>query len=235
MQIKFNLLLSNVFLQVEIMPTALEQKRIRDLITETVTVLCQTSLNFRSKFTVQGLLGITIDDKDVFLINIDEVISSLKGKRRKVSGNKVDDKKSTGSTLSGSYVAVECMQSPELHTHCSEPCSTCAPENMLPCDQFDEDVVHSLKHETDQSVMSLPADIEPLETDLSLSLGSGVNDLSSTGSRDVYELQDHVYTVKKESISENSALDSQFDCVNRDLLTECNLNLSNKEDADIQV
>jgi len=224
------------------MPTALELKRIRDLITETVTVLCQSSLDFKSKFTVEGLLGITIDDKDVFLINIHEVVSTAKGKRRdavkekSVSCSTVPLDNNENNSLSESHVVVDCMQSPKMksvkksslwQTGCSESCSAGTEENTLPCEQ---QIAHSFKHEADYSGMPLSADADPLETSLSLSLG-GASIIRANTSAEVCGMQDHMNT----SVAEDDALDCRFDYVSQDLAMECNSNWSDKQDTNIQV
>ena len=52
-----------------------DQSRIRQLLTEAVTVLCRTSLSYRHDFSVEGLIGITLDNEEIFLVNINEYIS----------------------------------------------------------------------------------------------------------------------------------------------------------------
>ena len=225
------------------MLTAVEQKRIRDLITETVKMLCQRSLNFRSKFTVEGLLGITIDDKDVFLINIHEVASSLKGKRHDPKEQSVscDSSEDRNTRLSESHVVVDYTQPRQMQsarksslwqTCCSEPRSS---DNWLPCDLPRTPIAHSSNRESNRLGRSLNADAERLETSLSLSVEADADELMSNTSREEHELQDHVTTVKEENISEADASDSWFDCVSRDLGTGCSLHWSNRQDTDIQV
>ena len=51
-----------------------EQLRIKALITEAITVLCRDGLGYRNKFSVEGLLGITLDDDDIFLVSIRELV-----------------------------------------------------------------------------------------------------------------------------------------------------------------
>ena len=53
-----------------------EQERVRQLLTEAITVLCKNGLKYSSKFCVEGLLGITLDDNDILLVNIRETIGS---------------------------------------------------------------------------------------------------------------------------------------------------------------
>ena len=51
-----------------------EQEKVKALLREAVTVLCRNGLTFKSELTVEGLLGITLDNKEVFLVNINEQI-----------------------------------------------------------------------------------------------------------------------------------------------------------------
>lgn len=45
---------------------------IRALLTDTVTLLCRNSLSFEKSLKVQGLFGITVDDTEVYIVQIDE-------------------------------------------------------------------------------------------------------------------------------------------------------------------
>ena len=54
-----------------------EQERVRTLLTETVTLLCKNGLQFKKQLKVQGLLGITLDEKDVFVVHINEIFGDL--------------------------------------------------------------------------------------------------------------------------------------------------------------
>lgn len=56
-----------------------DQERVKNLLTDTVTLLCRNGLQFQKEIKVQGLLGITLDDSEVFLVQIDERIGSLLG------------------------------------------------------------------------------------------------------------------------------------------------------------
>ena len=214
-----------MYLQTEIMLTVLEQKRLRDVITDTVTVLCQSSLNFKSKFTVEGLLGITVDDKEVILINVHKIISARKGKRHDIveekSANTVDNNECT--TLLECHADIACAprkqrrkKSSLKQTRGSVPCPM--PQNMFPCDEHHDQIVHSFEHETVQSHMPSTTDKETLlETSTSLSSNLDANRLISNAS-EVHESQS---TVKEESISEVDALNSHYDSIDRDLLMEC--------------
>lgn len=52
-----------------------DQARVRDLIAETITLLCRNGLHFKSEFSIQALIGITLDQDEVFLVKIDETIA----------------------------------------------------------------------------------------------------------------------------------------------------------------
>ena len=46
------------------------------MLSEAITMLCRNGLEFSQDITVEGLLGITLDSKDVFLVNINERVLS---------------------------------------------------------------------------------------------------------------------------------------------------------------
>jgi len=49
-----------------------DQERIKTLLADTVTLLCRNGLHFQQQLCVQGVLGITVDDSDVFIVHINE-------------------------------------------------------------------------------------------------------------------------------------------------------------------
>jgi len=224
------------------MVSEMEQKRLRDLIVDTVTVLCQSSLQFTSKFSVEGLLGITVDDKDVFLINIHEVVASRKGKRQNAakvkSANKVRNQE--GSAVSEGHAVLAGAELSMMQTATKLPskqayCSV--PQNAFPCDQLDDQVMPTFKHEIVQSQIPLPADKETsLETSLLLSSRTDFDHLSTDNLGEVCKTENHdINTDDEEHVSELDALDSRLDYVDRDLLMECNSIWPDKQDTDIQV
>ena len=56
-----------------------EQQQMQMLLTEAITVLCKNGLQYRSHFNVEGLLGITLDDEDVFLVSIKQTVKGEAG------------------------------------------------------------------------------------------------------------------------------------------------------------
>ena len=52
-----------------------DQDRVRMLLTDTITLLCKNGLHFQKEMRIQGLLGITLDNDDVFLVHINESLN----------------------------------------------------------------------------------------------------------------------------------------------------------------
>ena len=53
-----------------------DRDRMKCIISETIVALCNSGLDFSSELCVEGLLGITLDGRDILLVNINEVIRS---------------------------------------------------------------------------------------------------------------------------------------------------------------
>jgi len=51
-----------------------DQIRMRQILTATIASLCRNSLSYSGELSIQGLLGITIDHKDILLVNINETL-----------------------------------------------------------------------------------------------------------------------------------------------------------------
>ena len=51
------------------------QQEVKALLSEAVAMLCKASLEYRSEFTVEGLLAITLDKEAIFVVNINENVS----------------------------------------------------------------------------------------------------------------------------------------------------------------
>ena len=54
-----------------------KQKQVRAILVEAVRLLCTRELDacYRNDFIIQGLLGITLDSKDIILIDIKEIVT----------------------------------------------------------------------------------------------------------------------------------------------------------------
>ena len=55
-----------------------ERDRVRNGLVEAITKLCKNGLSYNSELCVEGLLGITLDNKEVLLVNIKEIIKAKK-------------------------------------------------------------------------------------------------------------------------------------------------------------
>ncbi len=51
-----------------------EQEKVKALLVEAMTVLCKNGITYRSEFSIEGLLGITVDNEEVFLINVNQIV-----------------------------------------------------------------------------------------------------------------------------------------------------------------
>ena len=54
-----------------------EQERVKHLLTDTVSLLCKNGLQFTKEMKVQGLLGVTLDENEVFLVHINETFVAM--------------------------------------------------------------------------------------------------------------------------------------------------------------
>jgi RNase P subunit RPR2 len=51
-----------------------DQQRVKTLLAETITLLCKSGLRFSSELRVEALIGITIDQNEVFLVSLNETM-----------------------------------------------------------------------------------------------------------------------------------------------------------------
>ena len=52
-----------------------DQARVKDLLTQTITLMCRNGLEFCHDVRVEGLLAVTVDGTDIFVIHMDEKIT----------------------------------------------------------------------------------------------------------------------------------------------------------------
>ena len=69
-----------------------ERDRIQKLIRDTIITLCNSGLEFDTELSVEGLLGITLDHKDILLVNINEIIKTQQKGRQVDEHSPADDK-----------------------------------------------------------------------------------------------------------------------------------------------
>lgn len=55
---------------------ATDHQRVKSLLTEAVKLLCKSMLTYRSEFSIEGLIGITVDRSEVLLVSIQEAVAT---------------------------------------------------------------------------------------------------------------------------------------------------------------
>ena len=58
------------------MKSLVQEQRLSALIKSSLNLMCKTSLAYDTEVEIKGLIGITLDKKDVFLVDVREIISS---------------------------------------------------------------------------------------------------------------------------------------------------------------
>ncbi len=53
-----------------------DQEKLRSLLREAVTLICHSGLRYENALKIEGLLGVTLDDTDLFIVNINERVKS---------------------------------------------------------------------------------------------------------------------------------------------------------------
>ena len=53
-----------------------EQQRLKKLLTDAIPLLCKNGLGFQSKFCIEALIGITLDESEVFLVSFKETVTA---------------------------------------------------------------------------------------------------------------------------------------------------------------
>ena len=102
-----------------------DQERVRNLLTDTVTLLCKNGLQYQTELRVQGVLGITIDNNDVFIVHINEKFGGDIGGAISIRNDagdagktlRVDTKKSHDVVRGDTPIAVNTKTGEVVHSH----------------------------------------------------------------------------------------------------------------------
>ena len=62
-----------------------EVERMRELLVEAITTLCRSGLKFKNSMRVEGLLGVTLDEEDIILVNVNKSYNIGKPAEKKES------------------------------------------------------------------------------------------------------------------------------------------------------
>ena len=65
-----------MFFRRQTMVLSADKERLKALLKDTITLLCRNGLAFKSKFSIEALIGVTLDEDDIFLISINELIQT---------------------------------------------------------------------------------------------------------------------------------------------------------------
>jgi len=77
-----------------------DHERVTKLLTDTVTLLCKNGLSYDRELRIQGLLGITVDSNDVFLVPINDSFSGSSSSGSPSVPSSVSDSAAAGSSQS---------------------------------------------------------------------------------------------------------------------------------------
>ena len=102
-----------------------DQERVRNLLTDTVTLLCKNGLQYQTELRVQGVLGITLDNNDVFIVHINEQFGGDIGGAISIRNDagdagktlRVDTKKSHDVVRGDTPIAVNTKTGEVVHSH----------------------------------------------------------------------------------------------------------------------
>ena len=94
-------------------------ERVKSGLKEAITLLCKTGLNFQSEMSIDGLLGITLDQNEVFLVRINEVIKNPRDFQVTSSGGGLMD----AGEISGEQEGSITDEAEDLSVHSSRVCS----------------------------------------------------------------------------------------------------------------
>ena len=102
-----------------------DQERVRNLLTDTVTLLCKNGLQYQTELRVQGVLGITLDNNDVFIVHINEKFGGDIGGAISIRNDagdagktiRADTKKSHDVVRGDTPIAVNTKTGEVVHSH----------------------------------------------------------------------------------------------------------------------
>ena len=105
-----------------------DQERVRNLLTDTVTLLCKNGLQYQTELRVQGVLGITLDNNDVFIVHINEKFGDAIGGTITIRNDegdaaktllsaRSDGKKSHDTNRGDTPIAVNTKTGEVVHSH----------------------------------------------------------------------------------------------------------------------
>ena len=89
-----------------------DQERVRVLLVDTNSLLCKNGLAFKKDLKVHGLLGITVDDKEVFIVHINEKFADGAQAQNAETANAITDVDAYGARLAKRLKALQIEDAP---------------------------------------------------------------------------------------------------------------------------
>ena len=90
-----------------------DQSRVSALIKDTVVLLCKEGLTFSSELTIQAVVAVTVDKNDFFVIQMNEVIDTMKGSGLvDLTTENIRERPETSTDLPASHLGSETILPP---------------------------------------------------------------------------------------------------------------------------
>jgi len=60
------------------MLTKIEKEKLKQLLSDTLLLLCQNSLPLRTNFSIEALVGVTLENDEILLVSLKENVNGVK-------------------------------------------------------------------------------------------------------------------------------------------------------------
>lgn len=196
-----------------------DQGRIKEILKETILALLNNGVEFNSELEVDGLLGVTVDKKDVFLVKISEVVPSLKRQLAGPSGDcessdeDISLQKASSSSITNKTRRKRRSPSPKqvsIGSKSEKRQRVASPTQSIPSSTSQKDVKTESgggggDYEQTVDIDLTSVKMEPVDTTVS---DSNQGDLSDVGQNFDYNQQQPLIT-SIQALSQQSVTDSQ--------------------------
>ena len=84
-----------------------EVKRMRTLLSDAITTLCRSGLRYKETLLVEGLIGITLDEGDIVLVNVNKTFETKEYQDKKAAEEKAARKKAEEERLKNADIIID--------------------------------------------------------------------------------------------------------------------------------
>ena len=167
-----------------------DQARVRDLLTQTITLMCKNGLEFCRDLRVEGLLAVTVDGTDVFVIHMDEKVTD---RPSYATGSRYTENITTHQhrdSASGVASGADDIPVSHLNDDLFPSTSSAVSDGSERSSAFRTEDVHSLVSiktepdvdESDDEVVIMESDVKPLiSSNIPLPVVEGMNECEDGG------------------------------------------------------